>query len=312
MNSKAGRVNFITLLLFLVLSQHEGRAYQEHVPELKYRAVPDFLAVPTGSNFGEVSAVALNSKGHIFIFHRGRQSLMEFQSNGKFVRTLGEGLFDIPHGLRIDSSDNIWTTDIGNQLVLKMNPEGRVLLVLGRRGQAGESDIFSWPLFNKPSDVALNAAGEIFVSDGYGNSRVVKFDKNGNFVKTWGKKGKGPGEFDLPHTVAVDSKGRVYVGDRENNRIQIFDGDGNFLKEWTHAGAPFGLCITNDQMLYMSDGRTNRIVKLNLEGQILGAFGGRGKAPGMLAGAHWIAVGPAEEIYVAEVFNWRMQKFVKE
>ena len=183
----------------------------EAVPELPYRVQPDFFELPNGLNFGEVSAVAVNSKGHIFLFQRVKPMLAEFDTNGHFLRSLGEGLFDTPHGLRIDAEDNIWTTDVGSHTVLKLNPAGRLQMVLGRKGQGAEAD---W-LFNRPADVAFDKQGNIYIADGYGNSRIMKFDKTGRFLKSWGSFGNAPGEFELPHAVVIDKEGKVYVGDRE-------------------------------------------------------------------------------------------------
>jgi DNA-binding beta-propeller fold protein YncE len=233
--------------------------------------------------------------------------LTEYDGNGNYVQSLGEGIFSHPHGLRIDADDNIWTTDDGSHLVLKLTPQGDVLLVLGRINTGAEGD---W-LFNKPADVAFGKNGEIYVADGYGNSRVVKFDRDGNFLKSWGKYGTGAGEFDLPHTVAVDKEGRVYVGDRENQRIQIFDSDGNFIKQWTGIGYPYGLVITPDQHVWMTDGGYDRIVELDQAGKILGAFGEPGHKPGQMAWAHFMAMGPDHTIYVADVLNWRFQVFAR-
>ena len=175
------------------------------VPELGYRVVPDFFHASDGIGVGEASGVALNSKGHIFLFQRAEPMLAEYDENGSYIRSIGTGLFTHPHGLRIDNEDNLWTTDDGSHLVLKLNPAGRVLLVLGRKGVAAEAN---W-LFNQPTDVAFGKNGEIYVSDGYGNSRVVKFDRDGNFLKAWGKYGSGLGEFNLPHSVVVDAQGNV-------------------------------------------------------------------------------------------------------
>jgi len=300
-------------LLVLLLAPTTLFAQSEKWPDLGYQVAPHALSLPPGGNFIETTEVALNSKGHIFVFHRGPQPLMEFDSNGDFIRSLGEGLFTMAHGLKIDADDNIWTTDVGSHLVLKFSPEERVLLVLGRKGIAGEMDKPSgMPLFDKPADVAFDAAGNIYVADGYGNSRVVKFDKDGNFIKAWGKKGSGEGEFNLPHDVAIDSQGLVYVGDRENRRVQIFDADGNFIKQWTHAGSPWYLYITPDQLIYLVDGYASRILKLDRDGNILGVMGGvSGKAPGQFGLVHGFAMGPQGEIYTTEILNWRVQKFVK-
>jgi len=277
------------------------------VPELPYRVVTNFFKFPKGMIAGEASAVAVNAKGHIFLFQRTQPMLGEYDEKGNFVQSLGEGLFSHPHGLRIDADGNLWTTDDGNHLVLKLDPSGTVLLVLGRINTGAEAD---W-LFNKPADVAFAKNGDIYVADGYGNSRVVKFDRDGKYLKSWGKYGTASGEFNLPHTVAVDGAGRVYVGDRENQRIQIFDFEGNFLKQWTGIGYPYGLFITPDQHVWMADGGYDRIVELDQNGKILGAFGEPGHKPGQMAWAHFLAIGPNQAIYVADVLNWRFQVFAR-
>ena len=277
------------------------------VPELPYRVVPNFFKFPKGMIPGEASAVAVNSKGHIFLFQRTKPMLAEYDGKGNFIQSIGEGLFSHPHGLRIDADDNIWTTDDGNHLVLKLDPSGNVLLVLGRINTGAEAN---W-LFNKPADVAFARNGDIYVADGYGNSRVVKFDRDGNYIKAWGKFGSGSGEFDLPHSVAIDKEGRIYVGDRENQRIQIFDADGNFIRQWTGIGYPYGLLITPDQHVWMADGGYDRIVELDQNGKILGAFGEPGHEPGQMAWAHFMAMGPDQTIYVADVLNWRFQVFAR-
>jgi DNA-binding beta-propeller fold protein YncE len=278
----------------------------KRVPELAYRVVPDFFSYPPDWIAGEASGVALNSKGHIFLFQRAKPMLSEFDEAGHYVRSLGEGLFDHPHGLRIDVDDNIWTTDDTNHTVLKLSPAGKVLLVLGRRNNGGEAN---W-LFNKPADVAIAPGGEIYVADGYGNSRIVKFDRHGNFIRAWGSYGSAPGEFMLPHSVVVDKSGRVYVGDRENARIQIFDPDGNFVTQWTGIGYPYGLVITPDQHVWMVDGGFDRIVELDPNGKILGAIGSPGHEPGQFAWGHFMAIGADKRMYVADVLNWRFQAFI--
>jgi DNA-binding beta-propeller fold protein YncE len=282
-------------------------------PNLGYQVAPHALSLPPGGNFIEPTEVALNSRGHMFVFHRGLQPLMEFDSNGDFIRALGDGLFTFAHGLKIDAEDNLWTTDVGSHVVLKLSPEGRILLVLGRKGVAGQTDsASSMPLFDKPADVAFDGKGNIYVADGYGNSRIVKFDRDGNFIKAWGQKGAEEGNFDLPHAIAIDSEGLVYVGDRENRRIQIFDQDGNFIKQWTHAGSPWSLQITPDQFLYVTDGYASRVLKMDRDGNVLGVLGGMaGKAPGQFGLVHGLAIGPQGEIYTTEILNWRIQKFVK-
>jgi len=277
------------------------------VSELGYRVSPDFFQFPAGWVEGEASGVAVNSKRHIFLFQRTKPMLSEFDEKGHYLRSLGEGLFDHPHGLRIDADDNIWTTDDTNNTVLKLSPAGKVLLVLGRRSNYGGEA--NW-LFNKPCDIAIAKNGDIFVADGYANSRVVKFDHNGNYIKSWGSYGSAPGEFMLPHSIVIDSNERVYVGDRENARIQIFDTDGRFLAQWTGIGYPYGLFITPDQHIWMVDGGFDRIVELDQTGKILGAIGSPGHQPGQFAWGHFLAIATDRTMYVADVLNWRFQVFV--
>ena len=287
---------------------------QSSPPPLDYVAVADAFSLPDGMTMGSTSGVALNSKGHIFVLHRGPNPLMEFDANGKFIRALGEGLFDRPHGLRIDAHDNIWATDVGSHVVYKFSPQGRIQVVLGVKGRPGEMHDFGHlRLFNEPNDVAIGPAGEIFIVQGHGKGepRVLKFDKDGNFIKAWGKKGKGPSEFDLAHSVVVDGKGLVHIADRNNQRIQVFDGDGTFMRESKHPGTPCGLFITPDQQIWLAHGHTGQVLKLDLNGTVLGAMGGQGKALGQFGEAHYIAVSAKGEIYVADTLNWRVQKFVQ-
>jgi DNA-binding beta-propeller fold protein YncE len=278
---------------------------QAEFPALPHRVDPDWPRLPAGWTFQETPGVAVDAREHVYVLHRGEHPIIEFDRDGKFVRSWGDGVFLRAHGLKVDPEGNLWAVDDGGHTVMKMDAGGRVRMILGRKGQAGESH----ETFNRPTDVAFAPNGDFYVSDGYGNSRVVKFAKDGRFLKAWGKKGTGEGEFNLPHTVAVDRQGRVYVGDRENRRVQIFDSDGKFLTQWKHAGSPWGLFLTADQTLYMCDGYNNRILKLSLDGKVLGSASGPGKLPGQLDFAHHMAVGPSGAIYVAEIKNWRAQKF---
>jgi sugar lactone lactonase YvrE len=275
--------------------------------DLGYKPVPDWPRLPAGWNFGETSGIALDSRGHVYVFNRGPHPLIEFDADGAFVRSLGEGMFVRTHGIRLDRDDNIWVVDVDGHFVVKMNREGRAIMVLGRKGQAAADQVS----FNRPTDVAFGANGDVYVSDGYVNSRVVKFSKEGKFLQEWGKKGAGEGEFNLVHAVAVDARGRVYVGDRENRRLQVFDANGKFLAQWKQAGSPWGLEITPDQRLYVADGYANRVLLMNLDGQVLGSLGSPGKMPGEFAFVHSLAVSKGGDIYTAEILNWRAQKFVK-
>src|SRR5580692_2328427 len=244
----------LALAAILCLSIH--MIAQQSVPEIRFQAQIDFFKLPLDLSFGEVAGVAVNSKGHIFVFSRGGTTgpaygaaaaqLLEFGADGKFIREIGHHLYawSFAHSVKVDRDDNIWVADKGSDMVIKFNPEGRVLMVFGRKQEA--SDEGTEPLrhlkpplppvdgmFRQVTDMAWDAAGNTYISDGYINSRVAKIDKDGNWLKSWGEPGDRPGEFSVPHSIAVDAKGNVYVADRGNRRIQIFDGDGNFLRQIT-------------------------------------------------------------------------------
>ena len=294
--------------LFLISFLAAVAALSEpNYPALSYEVDPNWPVLPAGWNLAETPAVSVDEKENVYVFHRGAHPIMVFNKDGKFLRSFGDGVYSATHGLRVDHEGNIWTTDVDHHVVLKMDSNGRIRMVLGRKGDASEAE----DRFNRPTDVAIAPNGDIYVSDGYGNSRVVQLAKDGTFIRAWGKRGVGEGEFNTPHGIALDKQGRVYVADRENFRIQIFDGDGKFLQQWNHVGSPWGLYITPDQSLYMTDGYNNRVLKLNLDGQILGSLGEHGKLPGQFELCHHLAVGPiTQSLYVGEITNWRVQKFL--
>ncbi|MFP6575561.1 MAG: carbohydrate-binding family 9-like protein [Pirellulaceae bacterium] len=269
-----------------------------------YQPVPNFLKIPDSLKLGRCSAVAINSKGNIYLFHRGDQPICCFSSSGKFIRSWGDGLIGMAHGLRIDRDDNVWATDIGHHMVFKFSAEGKLLMALGtsdKPGTAGNQ-------FNKPTDVAFGPHGEFFVSDGYGNTRVMKFAANGQLVKMWGEPGKEPGQFDLPHSIVVDAKNRVLVGDRENDRIQVFDLDGNRLAIWNGV-APFGLALDRAQRVFVADGRANQLVRLDAQGKVDLRWGKEGARAGEFNLPHMLAIDDEGNVYVAEVGGERFQKF---
>jgi DNA-binding beta-propeller fold protein YncE len=276
---------------------------EDQIPKLNYEAVPDFFQLPAGEHFVEVAGVAVNSKGHIYVFHRGKHPLMEFDASGKFLRSIADDLFVTAHTVRVDAGDNIWTTDVGSHVVLKLSPEGRVLLSLGRMRTPGDDVLH----FNQPTDVAFDREGNIYVADGEGNSRVLKFNKYGNVLLGWGMKGDGPGQFNLPHSIAIDGD-LVYVGDRENGRIQIFDLNGRYVHEWK-VGHPFGLVIAPNHFIYMSDAIAGRILKINRDGKVVGVFEGPAPDKGRHFDPHSLAVDKDNSIFTAEVLPWHAQKF---
>jgi DNA-binding beta-propeller fold protein YncE len=285
---------------------HEGGLLKYRV-NIRFGEEPDTM--PDGFKFGRVSAVATDRRGEVYVFQRGPKAdpIVVFDEKGKYQRSWGKGMFGNPHGMRVDRDGNVWVTDNGDHQVFKFGRDGKLLLTLGQKRKAG-TDAKS---FNRPTDIAFAASGDFYVSDGYGNSRVVKFNAKGEYLLDWGKKGTGPSEFNTPHSIGVDAKGRVYVSDRENNRIQIFDGSGKFLKQWTHLGATQNLFITPGQEMWIITHRNNienltydtlagRIMKLDLEtGKVLGSM----ESPG-----HWIDVAASGEIFIGSltgnVFRW--------
>jgi DNA-binding beta-propeller fold protein YncE len=290
------------LAAFCVLPALAKAQVSESSPKLDYEKISDFFQLPPEEHFVEPAGVAVNSKGNVYVFHRGKHPLMEFTSSGKFIRSIADDLFVTAHMVRVDRDDNIWTTDVGSHVVLKLSPEGRVLLALGRMRIPGD-DVGH---FNQPTDVALDRDGNIYVTDGYGNSRVLKFDKYGNKLLGWGMKGTGPGQFDTPHTIVIDGD-LVYVGDRENARIQIFDTNGRFLRQWK-LGYPYGLTLGPDHFLYMADAVAGRILKIERDGKIVGVFTGPQPGQGPHFDPHEIAVDRDGAIFTAEVLGWHAEK----
>ncbi|HTS76654.1 MAG TPA: peptidyl-alpha-hydroxyglycine alpha-amidating lyase family protein [Bryobacteraceae bacterium] len=321
----------------LTPAQLRLKAKAENVPEIPFDSVPNFLKLPPGLYLGEGIGVATNSKGHVFVYTRSQDTrLFEFDAKGNYIREIGEGLygFQFAHAVRVDKDDNIWAVDEGTNMVIKFNPAGRVVMLLGRRPEPVDgvklSVGFNAPVapaqpytFNRPTDVAWDAAGNIFVSDGYGNSRVVKYDKNGRFIASVGTKGSGQGQLNLPHTLAVDAKGNVYVGDRSNSRIQVFDNDLSFKAIYDNVGQPWAVCITPGphQYLYSSNSYpdsnnstmaavTGEVYKMELDGTILGKFGKAGKQLGQFSTIHEMDCHGENELYVAEIGAWRIQKII--
>ena len=310
------------------------KAKAENVPEIPFDSVPDFLKLPPGEYLGESVGVATNSKGHTFVYHRSATTrLFEFDQNGNFLKEIGKGYygFEFAHSVRVDAQDNIWTVDEGTNVVTKFSPEGKVLMVLGRRPSAvaGAQTTEYQPgqkyLFCRPTDVAWDAQGDIFISDGYCNNRVMKYDKNGRFLAEAGsdKAGKEPGQFNLPHGIAADAQGNVYVADRSNFRYQVLDNNLKPKAVLDNVGVGWTVCVSQGphQYLFASNSNPNgnrpgswaitgEIYKMELDGTILGRFGHASKEFGGFQVVHMMDCRNPNEIVVGEIESWRVQKLI--
>lgn len=253
-----------------------------------------------------VVGVATDGKGNVYVFQRTPHPMLIFDRAGRYLRTWGHGLFALPHGCRIDPEGNVWLTDVGRHQVFKYTPDGRRLAVWGVKNRPGNDATH----FNQPADVAFGPRGDVYIADGYGNARIVHLDAKGQYRNAWGRRGHGPGEFHLVHSVAVDQRGRVYVVDRANARIQVFTSEGHFLSSWEHIGHPFGLFLTPQQQLFVADGISNTIGIYSLAGKRLAQWGSTGSAPGEMRRAHLLCVDDQGAVYVAEVNGRRVQKFI--
>ena len=354
-----------TLIAAALLAFAASASAQENVPEIAFTSVPDFLKLPKDLHMGEASAVALNSKGHIFVFSRGGTAmgpayaetaaqLLEFAPNGKFVREIGKNLYawSFAHGVRVDPQDNIWAIDKGSDMIIKFKPDGRVDMVFGRKQEASDDGTephkrVNPPLpavasrFRQPTDVAFDPKGNVFISDGYVNSRVAKVDKEGFWVKSWGDRGSAPGQFNTAHGIGADAQGNIYVADRSNRRIQVFDSEGTFLRQFTidvpvpadayqilgdkpadpmaattpallKPGAPWVICISpgKTQYLYTADAFPGRIYKMTLDGKVVGMLGKAGRQLKQFGWIHGMACPSENTLFVAEILNWRVQKLL--
>ena len=343
-----------------------AQAAQPMPPEIPFDSVPDFFKLPADRYLGEVAGIAVNSQHHIFLFSRANTTgpaygaaaaeLLEFDANGNFVREIGHNLYgwSFAHSVRVDPQDNIWVADKGSDMVVRFTPAGRVSMVFGRKSEA--SDEGAHPLahpkpplppvdgmFRQVTDMTWDSEGNTYISDGYINARVAKFDRDGNWVGSWGEPGNAPGQLNTPHSIAIDHQNRIYVADRGNRRIQVFDTSGKVLSiihidvpapanapvaignrpqpaagdapagnATMQPGAPWALCINPGptQFLYVADAFPGRIYKLSLDGQVLGWLGGAGKTLKKFGWIHALACPSENELYAAEILNWRAQKLL--
>lgn len=315
------------LVLSLVLASAAAAQVPSH-----HEVVADWPRLPEKHELGLCAGVGVDAQNRVFVFHRsGRKWSNPFPKetiaqptvsiidgdSGRLLGFWGENRFIMPHGLSLDFEGNVWLTDVGLHQVFKCTPEGRVLLTLGEAGVPGADQAH----FNLPTDVAVLRDGSFYVSDGYKNTRVIKFSAEGRFEFEWGAKGVGNAEFNLPHGVTLDARGRVIVCDRENERLQVFDARGGFLEAWKgpQLGKPYGVAATPDGRVFIIDGGSpsvrpelrGKAVELDLGGRIVDSFGSSGKGPGQFQLGHDIAVGPDGAVYVAEATGARLQKFVR-
>lgn len=306
------------------LSADEGRS--------DYQVVHGWPVLPDGFILGPAAGVAVDSKGHVWVFQRGDRiwqeplstdpisypTVVQFDGkNGKLLQMWGAGVFAMPHGLSIDDQDNIWLTDVSLHQVFKFSPEGKQLLVVGEHGVAGDDGSH----FNRPTDVAVLPDGSFYVSDGYRNTRVVRFSCDGEYELQWGTPGSGPGEFNTLHGIAVDRSGDVYVADRENDRVQVFDEKGRFLRQWQSEamGRPYGLSILPDGRAAVVDGGEQQstppgrsaVAVVRANGDVAERFGRFGNQDGQFRMGHDIATDAEGNLYVVDITGQRVQKFVR-
>src|SRR6266481_4155631 len=328
---------YAAVLLLAGSASAQQKATITGVPEIPFTAVPNFLKLPAGEYLGESVAVATNSKGNIFVYHRRDTTrLFEFDKNGTFLKEIGKGYygFEFAHSVRVDKDDNIWTVDEGTNTITKFDPNGKYLMHIGRRPQAvagavatptGPNAPAQKYIFCRPTDVGWDPQGNIFISDGYCNNRVVKYDKDGRFVAQAGseKPGSALGEFNLPHGLQVDLQGNVWVADRTNTRYQVLDNNLKPIREITNVGVGWTVCVSGGphQYVFFSNSNPNgnmpgtwditgEIYKSELDGKVLGRFGRPGKAVPGFQVVHMIDCRNPNEIIVGEIESWRVQKLI--
>lgn len=274
--------------------------------ETHYQLVETWAQFPPQvTKWGAATGVDVDSHDNVYVLHRNdAMPIMAFDKNGKFIRAWGQGMFKTTHFLRVDRSGYIWVTDRGDMQAFKFSSDGKLLMTIGKKGVKGDNN--SQDAYDGMADLAVAKNGDIFIADGEGpNTRVVKLSKDGKFIKWWGGKGTAPGQFDVPHSIAIDSKGRLYVGDRSNNRIQVFDQSGKFITQWTNFGTPWGVFVKGN-LLYVVDGTDKNclLIASTKDGKILEKIEG-------LKNATAVAVDSTGAIYVGEVNGTNVKKFVK-
>jgi hypothetical protein len=318
---------------FLWAAGGSAQAQQARYPKINlatgYVVDASWPQKPPSLPWGEMSGIAVDAQDQVWVYTRSDAPVQVYDANGRFIRTWGKDLVKSAHHIKIDHEGNVWLADIGYHVVQKLTPEGKLLLTLGTRGTPGRDKDH----FDRPTDMAITPAGDIFVSDGYGNNRVVHFSKEGKYVKEWGELGTKPGQFSLPHAIAVDSKGRLYVADRNSARVQVFDQNGKFLDEWRNLVVPWGFWITkNDEiwvcgsspMQWPTEGssfgtppKDQVFMKFNPDGKLLQLWtvpkGADGlEKPGECNWVHCIAADSKGNLYVGDIRGKKAQKFLRQ
>jgi DNA-binding beta-propeller fold protein YncE len=309
-------------------AQNKDPGYPKVNTAIAYEVDPTWPKRPDDMKWGAMPGVAVDAADNIYVFTRAKNPVQVYDASGKFLRSWGRDEIKDPHHIKIDPRGNVWVADIGYHIVRQFTPEGKLLKTLGTEGKAGRDETH----LNMPTDMAFSAAGDVFVSDGYGNARVVHFNPEGKFVKAWGLLGSKPGEFSIVHAIASDSKGRLYVADRNNVRIQVFDPQGKLLDVWSNIVVPWGLCMTKDDELWVCGSspmqwrESDRALGCPPKDQVLMRFNTEGKLlqlwtlpkgkdgleqPGELNWVHCVAVDSKGNLYAGDIKGKRAQKFVR-
>jgi peptidylamidoglycolate lyase len=328
-----GRAGLIVIVVGLVVANAPGsdRVISAGVATIRYVEVKDWPRLPAGMQMGEAAGVAVDPDGHVFVFHRpgrgfdtsatdvlGEPAVLEIDADtGRLIASWGAGTFLVPHGISVDAEGHVFLTDVGLHQVFKFSPDGRLIFAVG------EARVGRWDAthFNQPTDIAIRPDGSFYVSDGYVNSRVARFDRNGQWLGEWGKKGAGEGEFSNPHGLSfVPGGSDVLVADRENSRLQAFDGTGTFKRQWTGAkdavttGRVFSVATDRAGATYLGirradyDTRHTGVVKLDRDWKIVAAVGFGQPGDPVFNAVHDLAVGSDGSIYVAETRTKRVVK----
>lgn len=319
--TSAALAALLAALIAVPMQAQGGGAPSAPIPALPFHLVDNFFHYPGHSIIGRVTGVDVAANGNIVTLNRGHHPVLEFKPDGSFVSTWGEGskMFDGAHQVRFDRQGNLWYVDAADNIIYRFDSEGRTTGTLGtnpepwtyathviERAVPGKAALY------QETDIGWSRDGSMFVSDGYGNSRVAKYDKDGNFVKAWGERGTRPGDFNTPHSLVVDNNDVIYVADRGNSRIQTFDTEGNLKNVWNLPTAPWALCLTRGANQVLFVGSVGRVYKMDLSGKVLGAFGRPGRMPGTIDSIHALACPDEKTLYLANLYASRFDKWISE